>query len=162
LEGVFACAPDARQHLVRRAADGDDQAASDNELFLQRWWHHRVTRGNQDGIERGCLWPTLGAIAQYDLDVVVAERADALPRLIHQHFVKLYGDHALREPAHDRSRIAGPSSDLEHGILRPDLRQLEHLGDDIGLRYRLTGLDPQRRSLVCAYLVPMGLQALPR
>ncbi len=24
LEGVFACAPDARQHLVRRAADGDD------------------------------------------------------------------------------------------------------------------------------------------
>src|SRR5690606_7631876 len=95
LEGVFACAPDARQHLVRRAADGDDQAASDNELLLQRWWHHWAAGGNQDGIERGCLRPTLGAIAQNDLDVIVAEGADALPRLVHQHLVKLNGDDAL-------------------------------------------------------------------
>ena len=148
LELVVVDAADEQQRLMRAAADRNHQPPADGELQLQRFRHFRAACRNQNGIERGLLRPTHGAVGEDDLGIVVAEPLDPLAGLIGEHLMPLDRVNLAGDAAQHRRRVAGAGANLEHLVGGFQLQQLDHAGDDVRLRDGLPGLDGERRILI--------------
>ena len=116
LEAILASAADAQQRLVNIAPDRDDQSPADRELLLQRLGHLWAAGGNDDGVERGLVRQSLGAVAADDLDIVVAKPLQARARLIGELLVALDGVDLVGDAADHGRGVAGPCADFENLI----------------------------------------------
>ena len=73
LELVIVDAADEQQRLMGAAADRDHEPPANGELLLQRLRHFRAAGRDEDGVERGLVRQSLGAVGEDDLDIGVAE-----------------------------------------------------------------------------------------
>src|SRR5690606_25422645 len=94
------------------------------------------------------LGPAAAGVAAAELDAVVTQRLESLPRLRGQGRVTLDGVHAARDAAHHRGGVPRAGTDLEHALAGGDPGRVDHQGDNVGLRDRLAFTDRQRRILV--------------
>lgn len=99
-------------------------------------------------VERRRLGQPLRAVAGHDLEVVIAQRRDALGGGARQRLVPLDRVHPARDAAQHRRRIARAGADLEHAVAGSQLGRLGHHRHDVRLRDRLAFVDGQRRVLV--------------
>ena len=148
LELVLADAADQQQSLMHVAADRDHQSAADGQLPLQGLGHFRAAGRDQDRVERRLVGQALGAVAVNDLGIGVAERLEALARLVGKLLVALDGIDLARDAAQHGGGIARAGAHFEHLVAGIELEQLDHAGDDVGLGDGLPRLDRQRRILI--------------
>ena len=72
LEAVLRRCGERASESDSRIAHGDDQAAADGKLLLQRFGNMRAAGGNDDGLEGCLLRQALGAVGDNDLDIAIA------------------------------------------------------------------------------------------
>ena len=128
--------------------DRDDQPAADRELLLQRLRHLGPAGRDQDGIERRGLRPAFGAVADAQLDIVVAQLLEPSPGRLGQRRMALDRVDPVGDLAHHGRGVARAGAHLEHAVAGLHLGGLDHQRDDVGLRDRLALADRQRPVLV--------------
>ena len=148
LELIRADAAHQQQRLMHVAANRDDQPSADGQLPLQCLRHLRAAGRNQNGVERRLVGQALGAVRENDLGIGIAQRLETLAGRRGELLVALDGVDLARNAAQHRGGIAGTGAHFEHLVAGLELEQLDHAGDDIGLRDGLARLDRQRRVLI--------------
>ncbi len=161
-EAVRSRPANAHQHLRAAPADRDDQPSARRELALQRLGDLRTAGRDDDGFERGFLRQSLRPIGVNDLDIGVAEPLQPRPGESRKLLMTFDGIDLVRHPAHHRRGIARARADLEHRVAGLDLGQLDHAGDNIGLRDGLPRLDRQRRIFIGEFLQMLGDESFAR
>src|SRR4051812_18539136 len=143
-------------------ANGNHQTPANRELLRQRWGDTRPRRRDQDGIKGGCLGPAARAVADAQLDISIVEFVEARLGGVGQRWISLDCIDSPGDLAHNRGRISGTCAYLQHLLSGSHFGCLNHHGDDVRLRDRLTFLDRQRRILVRKLLESRRDKELPR
>lgn len=137
-EGLLAeCVSDtAHTHelvTMRLGPDGDHETSTVSELFTQRLRYPWTTGGHHDGIKRGCLGVSEGAIPPDDLHVVIPELVENAAGTSRERFVPFDRPHGSGDPTQHGGPVPRSSADLQHTILRTNLCRLGHQRNDVGL-----------------------------
>src|SRR5262249_45161816 len=127
-----------------RSTDWDHHSASRLELPNQRWRDLARCRGDDNTVERRRLLPTVIAVAESRRDVVVTKALQSLRGGVGKGRDNLDRVDFARETREDGGLIARASADLQHNMVRPDLQEVGHQGDDEWLRDGLAVTDRQR------------------
>ena len=144
------------------AAHRDDQAAADRELILQSGRHLGSACRHQNGIERRRFRPSHCAVADPQLDVVIAEFPEPAARRLGERGMTLDGVDAVCDPAHHRRGVARAGADFQNGVAGLHFGHFDHQRDDVGLRDRLFFADRQRAVFVGELLKPWLHEAFTR
>src|SRR4029450_954431 len=141
---------DHRQRLIRDVADGHHHATALGELLEERRGDRRAAGGDEDPVEGRLVRPAERAAAHADPDVVVAELLEQTPGPFGQARQPLDRANPSRELGQHRGLVAGARADLQDLLLAPELEELGHEPDDVGLGDRLLLADRQRMVAVGA------------
>ncbi len=114
------------------------------ELIDQGLRHLLCGGGDDDAVIRRLARHAGKAVAGNDLDIIVAERAQAAPRLLGERAIALDAHHLARQAREHRGLIARAGAYLEHAMMRPQRQLLGHIGHHIGLADGLPAVDRQR------------------
>lgn len=141
------------QQLLDREwrADGDHHASSRFELLYQ--WGRYVTcgRSHKDAVKGRGLGPTVIAVADFRLDLAVAQALQRFFSLLTQFLDNLDCVNLCSCRIQHGRLITRSCSNLEYGVTGFQVQQVAHQGDDIGLRDCLAIANRERFVEICAF-----------
>ena len=153
----FWCLDQEGQLLERTTAYGSHHAAVDLELVEELGRNPLRCSGQDDGVERRLIGPSLIAVADADLNVGEPEGLEARSRFLAALGADLDGVDLTGELGEDGSVVAGAGADLEHLLTAVELQQLDHQRRHVGLEQRVA-IGAQRHRLVDVGLGPHALR----
>src|SRR5215472_9460565 len=134
-----------QQQLLRAGEPGGNyHLAAGFELLQQRAWNEIGGGTHHDLVERRMFGPPVVAVAQFELDVLVALASQSLLRSVCQLFDDLDAVDLARQLGQHGSLIAQAGADLENDVVALDVEQIRHQRHDEWLRDGLVESDRQR------------------
>ena len=128
---------------AERIAEGNHQAPVGAELFEQRRGNVVGSCGDDDGVERRLVGPSVVAVGHAGFDPFVTEAPQAIARRLAELRNDLHREHLCTHLCEHRSLISRARADLEHALAGLHFKQVGHHGDHEGLRDRLAVADRQ-------------------
>lgn len=140
---------DQGESLLRLIADGGEQLSAIGELIDESRDDSRRGGGDDDPIEGGFFGPTGSTVGDSEKDIRQVELGKTGGGALGKLRQSLDGENAASEHGEDGSLVAGAGSDLQDPVVRLDAKGFGHVGDDVGLRNRLTEANRQGAVVVC-------------